>query len=424
MAFKEQEQITKNYPEDLLSELISYQGENLMGEILRIGIQQLMELDRDEHIGVGNYERGDDRCSQRNGFKNRQLYTRVGTLVLQVPQTRDGKFYPAILERYQRSEKALVLALAEAYIQGVSTRKMKMITEQLMGREISSSSVSRFSATLDTELDAWRERSFTKEYPYVVVDARYESSRVEGKIIDIAVLVALGVDSDGYRHVLGIDTAWSETGDSWDRFIGGLKERGLKGVRLVTSDDHPGIHPAIKKHYPGAVWQRCQRHYTVNVMDHAPKSKRDDLHIRLQKAWSCKKYEEAKAVLDQIAEDYQEKYPDLADFISEHSWETLGVYHAAPTEHHKRLRTSNMIERVNQELKRRSKVVRIFPNPKSCLRLFTALLKEWHEDWVHGSKYLNMDLLEEYEAEKRVQQQERAPAVESNPMKEKTITVA
>ena len=166
MAFKEQEQITKNYPEDLLSELISYQGENLMGEILRIGIQQLMELDRDEHIGVGNYERGDDRRSQRNGFKSRQLYTRVGTLVLQVPQTRDGKFYPAILERYQRSEKALVLALAEAYIQGVSTRKMKMITEQLMGREISSSSVSRFSATLDAELDAWRERSFTKEYPY------------------------------------------------------------------------------------------------------------------------------------------------------------------------------------------------------------------------------------------------------------------
>ena len=411
MAFKEQEQITKNYPEDLLSELISYQGENLMGEILRIGIQQLMELDRDEHIGVGNYERGDGRRSQRNGYKSRQLYTRVGTLVLQIPQTRDGKFYPAIMERYQRSEKALVLALAEAYIQGVSTRKMKMITEQLMGREISSSSVSRFSATLDTELDAWRERSFTKEYPYVVVDARYESSRVEGKIIDIAVLVALGVDSDGYRHVLGIDTAWSETGDSWDRFIGGLKERGLKGVRLVTSDDHPGIHPAIKKHFPGAIWQRCQRHFTVNVMDHAPKSKRDDLHKRLQRAWDCKKYEDAKAALDQIAEDYQEKYPDLADFVSEHSWETLGVYHAAPAEHHKRLRTSNMIERVNQELKRRSKVVRIFPNPKSCLRLFTALLKEWHEDWVRGSKYLTMDLLEEFEAEQRAQLQERAPAV-------------
>ena len=164
---------------------------------------------------------------------NPELYTRVGTLVLQVPQTRDGAFYPSILERYQRSEKALVLALAEAYLQGVSTLKMKKVTEQLMGKEFSSASISRFSATLDAELDAWRERSFTKEYPYVIVDARYESSRVDGKIIDIACLDALGVDSGGHRHVLGMDTAWSETGDSWGRFIGGLKERGLRGVRLV-----------------------------------------------------------------------------------------------------------------------------------------------------------------------------------------------
>ena len=159
-------------------------------------------------------------------------------------------------------------------------------------------------------------------------------------------------------------------------------------------------------------------------MDHAPKSKRDDLYDRLKTAWDCKEYEDAKTVLDQIAEDYQEKYPDLADFVSEHAWETLGVYHAAPAAHHKRLRTTNMIERVNQELKRRSRVVRIFPNPKSCLRLFTALLKEWHEDWAYGRIYLKMDLLEEFEAEKRAQQQERAPAVESNPMKENTITVA
>jgi putative transposase len=424
MTFKEQEQFTKKNSEDLLIELCNYQGENLISEIVRLGMQNLMELERDEHIGVGSYERGEDRHSHRNGYKSRTLYTRVGTLVLQVPQTRDGAFYPSILERYQRSEKALVLALAEAYLQGVSTRKMKMVTEQLMGKEFSSASISRFSATLDAELDAWRERSFSKEYPYVIVDARYESCRVDGKIIDIACLVALGVDSEGHRHVLGMDTAWSETSDSWDRFIGGLKQRGLKGVRLVTSDDHPGIHPAIKKYYPGAVWQRCQRHFTVNVMDHAPKSKRDDLYQRLKDAWDCKKYEDAKAILDQIAEDYQEKYPDLADFVSEHSWETLGVYHAAPAEHHKRLRTSNMIERVNQELKRRSKVVRIFPNPKSCLRLFTALLKEWHEDWAYGRIYLDMEHLKEFEEMKRAQQQERAPAVELNSTKEKRITVA
>jgi len=423
MTFKEQEQFTKRNAEDVISGLSNYHGEDLISEIVRLGIQNLMELERDEHIGVGSYERGEERRSQRNGYKSRTLYTRVGALVLQVPQTRDGQFYPSILERYQRSEKALVLALAEAYLQGVSTRKMKLVTEQLMGKEFSSASISRFSAQLDAELDAWRERSFTKEYPYVVVDARYESCRVDGKIIDIACLIAIGVDSEGYRHVLGMDTSWSETGDSWDRFMGRLKQRGLKGVRLVTSDDHPGIHPAIKKHYPGVQWQRCQRHFTVNATDLVPKSRRDEVYQRLKEAWDCKEYEEAQAKMDQLAEDYQDTYQEFSELISEHAWETLGVYHVAPPVHHKRLRTTNMIERVNQELKRRSKVVRIFPNPVSCRRLFTALLKEWHEDWAYGRIYLKMDLLEQFEAEKRAQQQERAPAVEESSIEKEKITV-
>jgi len=423
MAFKEQEQITKNSSEELLTELINYQGDNLMGEILRLGIQQLMELDRDEHIGVKSYERGEDRRSQRNGYKSRQLYTRVGPLALRVPQTRDGEFYPAMLERYQRSEKALVLALAEAYIQGVSTRKMKMITEQLMGKEFSSTSISRFAINLDTELDAWRERSLTRNFPYIVVDARYENCRVDGKVIDIAVLIAMGIDSDGYRHVLGLETAWGETGDSWDRFIGGLKERGLKAVRLFTSDDHPGIHPAIKKHFPGAVWQRCQRHFLKNALDLVPKTKREDLYDRLKEAWDQKTYKKAKEKLDKISEIYQDKYPDLAEFISEHGWETLGVYGAAPVEHHKRLRTTNMIERVNQELKRRSKVVRIFPNTASCRRLFSALLKEWHEDWVCGRKYLDMEQLWEFEKNKPNHQQDGVPAGDLEIVEEEKLTV-
>ncbi|MEA1885866.1 MAG: IS256 family transposase [Bacteroidota bacterium] len=423
MTFQKQEQITKK-SDDLLTELSNYHGENLISEIVHLGIQNLMELERDEHIGVGSYERGAERCSQRNGYKSRTLYTRVGSLLLQVPQTRDGQFYPSILERYQRSEKALVLALSEAYLQGVSTRKMKLVTEQLMGKEFSSASISRFSAQLDAELDAWRERSFTKDYPYVFVDARYESCRVDGKIIDIACLIAIGIDSEGYRHVLGMDTAWSETGDSWDRFIGGLKERGLKGVRLFTSDDHPGIHPAIKKYYPGAVWQRCQRHFSVNATDLVPKSRRDEVYQRLKEAWDCKEYEDAQAKMDQLAEDYQDKYPALSELLSEHAWETLGVYLVAPHEHHKRLRTTNMLERVNQELKRRSKVVRIFPNPKSCLRLFTALLKEWHEDWAYGKIYLRMDMLEEFESRKKAQQQERAPVVEERSIEKEKITVA
>jgi len=423
MAFQEQEQVKKNYSDEVLTELINYQGDNLMGEIIRLGLQKLMELDRDEHIGVGSYERGEERRSQRNGYKSRQLYTRVGALTLRVPQTRDGEFYPAILERYQRSEKALVLALAEAYIQGVSTRKMKMITEQLMGREFSSMTISRFSANLDTELDAWRVRSFQKEYPYVIIDARYESCRVDHKIIDIAVLIAIGIDTEGYRHVLGVETSWGETNDSWDRFIGGLKQRGLKGVRLFTSDAHPGIHPAIKKHFSGAIWQRCQRHYSVNALDLVPKSQRDKLYKMLMHAWDADTYEEAKKRLDEISIHYQDKYSDLAEFISEHGWETLGVYDAAPIEHHKKLRTTNMLERVNQELKRRSKVVRIFPNPASCLRLFTALLKEWHEDWVSGRKYLDMEKLKEFETDRSNLQQVRGPAEGLTVIEEKKPTV-
>ena len=425
MAFKnDDEQIKKNSAEQLLTELINYQGDNLMGEIIRLGIQQIMELDRDEHIGAKSYERSEQRRSQRNGYKPRQLYTRVGSLILRVPQTRDGQFYPAILERYQRSEKALVLALAEAYIQGVSTRKMKMVTEQLMGREFSSTSISRFTARLDAELDHWRDRSLDKDFPDVIIDARYESCRVHERVIDIAVLIAIGIDSGGYRHVLGIDTAWGETGDSWDRFIRGLKERGLKGVRLFTSDDHSGIHPAIKKHFPGSVWQRCQFHFTRNALDLVPKSKREDLRDRLREAWDQKTYEKAKEKLDKISEDYQDKYPDLAELISEHGWETLGVYDAAPVEHHKRLRTTNMLERINQELKRRTKVVRIFPNTSSCRRLYSALLKEWHEDWVHGRKYLDMEQLWEFEKEKPNLQQVRGPDVDLSIVeKEKTTVV-
>ena len=424
MAFKnDDEQIKKNSAEQLLTELINYQGDNLMGEIIRLGIQQLMELDRDEHIGVGSYERGQERRSQRNGYKSRQLYTRVGTLNLRVPQTRDGEFYPALLERYQRSEKALVLALAEAYVQGVSTRKMKAITEQLMGHEFSSTSISRFSARLDAELDYWRDRSLDKDFPYVVIDARYESCRIHERVVDIAVLIAIGIDSEGYRHVLGLDTAWGETSDSWDRFIKGLKERGLKGVRLFTSDDHPGIHPAIKKHYPGSIWQRCQFHFTRNALDLVPKVKREDLRDRLREAWDQRTYEKAKEKLDKISEDYQDKYPELAELISEHGWETLGVYNAAPVAHHKRLRTTNMVERINQELKRRSKVVRIFPNTSSCRRLYSALLKEWHEDWVDGRKYLDMEKLWEFEKDKPNLQQVGGPAVDLSIVQKEKSTV-
>lgn len=231
---------TKDLSQFQLATLLETGRENLLEEILQLGLQQLMELERDHHIDADRYERSDQRQTTRNGYKPRTLYTRVGTLHLRVPQTRDGAFYPSIPARYQRSEKALVAALSEAYVQGVSTRKMKQLTEQLLGKEFSASTISRFSAELDAELEAWRSRPLGGDYPYVLLDARWEKCRRDGAIVDMAVLVAIGVADDGHRHVLAVETGWGESEAVWTAFIGELKERGLSGVRMFTSDAHPG----------------------------------------------------------------------------------------------------------------------------------------------------------------------------------------
>lgn len=387
---------TKDNSEFQLLDLLE-SDRDLLPELLQMGLQKLMELERDEHIGAEHYERSQKRRTTRNGYKPRQLYTRIGNLHLRVPQTRDGKFYPSILERYQRSEKALVAALAEAYVQGVSTRKMAQVTKKLLGKEFSSSSISRFTAELDTELEAWRSRRFQQQYRYVTVDARYEKCRRDGQIVDMAVLVAIGVAQSGHRHILAVETGWGESEMVWSEFIGGLKERGLQGVRMFTSDAHPGIRAALKAHYSGIPWQRCQFHFLSNLLDKAPKKRHDELVGALREVWRKNNtYRQARQKLDQLANQLAAPLPDIANWLSEHGESTLSVFQVAPPSHRRRLRTTNAVERLNQELKRRSKVVRIFPNPKSCLRLFGAMLKEQHEDWMSGRRYLKMDHLKEF----------------------------
>jgi transposase-like protein len=388
---------TKDLPEFQLADLLETGSENLLAEILQLGLQQLMELERDHHINADRYERSTERRSRRNGYKPRQLYTRVGSLHLRVPQTRDGAFYPSILERYQRSEKALVAALAEAYIQGVSTRKMKQVTEQLLGKEFSASTISRFSAELDAELEAWRSRSLDRDYPYLLLDARWEKCRRDGAIVDMAVLVAIGVAESGHRHVLAVQTGWGESEPVWKAFIGGLKARGLSGVQLCTSDAHPGIGAALRAHYSGIPWQRCQFHFLRNALDKVPSKREDQIEQALKQIWRKENTaQQANARLEQLVSELSGPLPDVADWLSEAAPQTLTVFEVAPQAHRKRLRTTNAVERLHQELKRRSKVVRIFPNPQSCLRLFGAMLKEQHEDWVTGRRYLKMDQLEEF----------------------------
>lgn len=388
MTRQDKSQATTAWMQDVLAS-----EEDLLAKVLELGLQALMEAERDAYVGAEPFERTGVRRSQRNGYKARGLVTRVGTLELRVPQTRDGRFYPSLLERYQRSEGALMAALAECYVQGVSTRKVARVCEELFGDTLSHETVSQYAARLEEELDPWRMRALEGAYPYVILDARYEKARVGHRIVDVAVLVALGVSEEGYREVLAVDVAHGETQTSWSDFLDALVERGLKGVKLVVSDAHPGLGEARRRHLPGVPWQRCQRHFLDNALEKAPKALEDELHERLREVWDGEGgYEEARQRLSVLVADLEAKDPALAEWLEVEGEDTLSCFHFPP-EHRRRIRTTNGLERVNQELKRRTRVVRIFPNPESCLRLVTALLKEYHEDWITGRRYLCMEAL-------------------------------
>lgn len=371
---------------------------DLYEAVMRAGLQALMEAERDVHVGAAPFERGERRTAQRNGYKPRTLVTRVGTLNLRVPQTRDG-FYPSLLERYQRSEGALMSALAECYVQGVSTRKVAAICEELFGDRLSHETVSQYVQRLDAELAPWRARKLEESFPYLILDARYEKARVDHRIVDVAVQVAIGVSAEGHRHVLGVDVAMGETKATWGEFLASLQERGLRGVELVVADAHAGLGEARRRHLPGVPWQRCQRHFLMNALGKVPKALEKELHQRLRRIWDdSEDHTEALAAWQELAMELGDEHPELADWLEVEGQETLACFHF-PEKHRKRIRTTNGNERLNQELKRRSRVVRIFPNPASVLRLATALLKEWHEDWVTGRRYLRMEPLQEREEE-------------------------
>ena len=371
---------------------------DVLAEVLRAGIQALMEAERDEHVNAAPYERGEQRRTQRNGYRDRIHRTRVGTLRLRVPRTRDGEFFPSLLERYQRSEGALVSALAECWVQGVSTRKVAKICEELFGEPLSHETVSRYAQKLEADLEPWRERALERSFPYVILDARYEKARVDHRIVDVAVLVAVGVDEAGYRQVLGVETALGETKASWGSFLGGLVERGLAGVELIVSDAHPGLGDARRRHFPGVPWQRCQRHFLENALEKAPQTLEDELHARLRTIWDTSPdHTAARESWTDLVASLEPEHPELAAWLDAEGGETLACFHF-PSSHRRRIRTTNGLERIHQEIKRRTRVVRIFPNPQSCLRLVTALLKEWHEDWITGRRYLRMDPLKQARA--------------------------
>ena len=361
-------------------------------------VQEVLEREMDECVQARKHERAQGRVGYRSGYYERTLVTRVGKLELRVPQDREGRFSTEVFERYQRSEKALVSALAEMYIQGVSTRKVKAVTEELCGHSFSASSISRINAKLDGELEAFMRRPLEEAYPYLILDARYEKVREGGVIRSQAILIAIGVNEDGRRCVLAVERANRETRSSWRELLVGLKERGLHGVEFVVSDDHEGLKRAIAEGLPEAVWQRCYVHFLRNAVDHLPRKADDDCLTELR--WLYDRHDLAEARRDLAAwlGKWQKKYPKLCDWVEEGIEETFTFYRL-PREHHKHLKSTNMLERLNEEIRRRTRVVRIFPNPNSCLRLVRALAAEIHEDWIEGTRYLNMEVLREHKKE-------------------------
>ena len=366
-------------------------------QIIEDHMQDNLEMQMTKHIGAEPYERSKGRKGSRNGYKPRMIRTRVGTLNLLVPQDREGTFSTSLFARYQRSEKALLLSLMEMYLNGVSTRKVTKVTEMLCGTSFSKSQVSALTGRLEGDLSAWRSRPLTHAYPYLIVDARYEDVRVDGRIVSQGVLIVKGVRDDGKREILAVAVADTESEATWQDVFADLKARGLTGVMLVTSDHHAGIIKAVKKQFQGASWQRCQVHFSRNACGLVPRVARKELAADLREVFTAPDLESAMRIAVTTAEHWRPKYPKAAMLIEDHIEQCLAVL-AFPSSHRQRLRTTNGIERLNEEIKRRTRVIRIFPNRESCLRLVTALAAEQSDEWVSGKRYLNMEELDDVEA--------------------------
>jgi transposase-like protein len=360
---------------------------SFLGEIVERVVQQVLETEMTEHIGAALYERTENRTGQRNGYKPRTLRTRVGTLNLLVPQDREGTFSTRLFSRYQRNEKALTLALMEMYVEGVSTRKVKEVTEVLCGTSFSKSLISSLAGSLDAELQAWRNRRLEAEaYPYLFVDARYEKVRVGSRVVSQGVLIVSGVRDEGMREILAVEVADTESEATYQELFRSLKTRGLSGVELVVSDGHEGLKAAITRHFQGASWQRCQVHYARNLLGMVSLAKRKELGADLRGIFAAPDREQAFGIASSVAEKWRKKgHEKVSCHLEEHIEECLTCL-AFPESHRRRIRTTNGLERLNQEIKRRSRVVRIFPNRESCLRLVSALAVEQSEEWVTGTR--------------------------------------
>jgi len=381
----------EHHPLDAAFAALLANGLDGAGEALRILVNEASKIERNHFLNARAHERTAERIDYANGYKPKTVMTRVGELTFDVPQVRGGGFYPSALEKGTRTEQALNIALAEMYVQGVSTRKVTDILVKLLGPEVSISStqVSRAAEQLDAGLAAWRERPLD-ETPYLFLDARYERVREGGRLVDCAVLVATGITKDGHRRVLGVSVALSEAEVHWRTFLDSLIRRGLKGVKLIVSDAHAGLNAARRATLPSVPWQRCQFHLQQNAQAYVTRlDQRKPVAQRIRAIFNAPDRGEAERLLKQAIEAWSKDASKLSQWAEENLPEGFAVFDL-PHAQRIRLRTTNGLERINREIKRRTRVASIFPNTASCLRLVSALLAECDEDWMTGKIYLNL----------------------------------
>lgn len=364
--------------------------EGLKGLIEAVA-NQVLDAQMTEHLSASSYERSSERKGYRNGYRFRQLYARVGKLVLRVPQSRDGEFSTELFSRFQRSEQALVLAMMEMVLQGVSTRKVERVTQELCGESFSKSTVSRLCTNLDARVQSWNSRRLDGQtFPFLIVDALVIKVRTDDRVVTMSALVASGINNEGYREILGLMLGDSETEATWTSLFSSLKERGLKGVELVVSDDHKGLKAAAARHFQGAMWQRCQVHLIRNVLGAASNRYRAILATGMKRIFSSENRTEARERFRQLVDELDGKAEKAIETLENGLDDALAVM-VLPDKYRRRLATTNMQERLNEEIRRRERVIRIFPNEASAIRLIGAMLAEQHEVWISGKKYFDME---------------------------------
>jgi putative transposase len=377
---------------ELLRKTGSEEDVDFLRDGVRVLAQALMELEVTDHLGAERHERTPERTGQRNGYRERQWDTRVGSVELQVPRVRDGSFFPALLEPRKRAERALVAVVQEAYVQGVSTRRVDDLVKALGMEGISKSQVSRLCQALDAEVERFRSRRLDRTYPYVWLDATFVKVREQGRVVSQAVVVAIGVTATGEREVLGLDVGPSEDGAFWLGFLRGLRGRGLTGVQLVTSDAHAGLRQAIAAVLHGAAWQRCRVHFVRNALALVPKGLQAMVAATIRTAFVQPTPELARQQWRQVADGFRERFPRLAILMDAAETDVL-AYLAFPSEHWRPIWSTNPLERLHKEIKRRTDVVGIFPNSAAVVRLVGMLLAEQHDEWQVGRKYFSAESL-------------------------------